>query len=195
MPRRPARPRPAPRAEWAPLDGSSADDGADVVTPRPLTLSARGAAEAAHGAFRDALRDLGRSANIAADAERNNAGAAGAGVAPDLLPEVELDRWADGGEPLGGQSVGAHRPSRADHEPRAAREFARERVYDCVYAAAGAYARALRREGVGLPAALVAVRVTVDAALARDAAFLPLAAFAAVQRDAARCCLEAFYAH
>jgi hypothetical protein len=195
MPRRPARPRSAPRAEWPPLAGSRADEEADVVTARPFTLSVRSAAEAAHGAFRDALRDLGRLDDAATDAESDEPGATGAGVAPDLLAEVELDRWGDGGEPLGSLFVGAHRLSRADHEPRAAREFARERVYDCVYAAAGAYARALRREGVGLPAALVAVRETVDAALARDAVFLPLAAFAAVQRDAARCCLEAFYAH
>ena len=63
---------------------------------------------------------------------------------------------------------------------------------DEVQAAAGAYARALRREGVGLPAALLTVRLTVTQEAADR---LPHAVYAAVQRDATQCCLEAFYPH
>ena len=69
----------------------------------------------------------------------------------------------------------------------AAHSAARDRVHEAV----GTYARALRRDGVGLPAALVAVRATVQ----DDTPALPFEVFAAVRRDAAQCCLEAFYAH
>jgi hypothetical protein len=60
-----------------------------------------------------------------------------------------------------------------------------------MHAAAGTYARALRGAGVGLPAALAAVRAT----LSQDAALLPPAVFTAAHQEAAQCCLEAYYAH
>jgi hypothetical protein len=44
-------------------------------------------------------------------------------------------------------------------------------------------------------AALVAVRATVAAAVALDGVDLPPGPLDALQRAAARCCLEAFYAH
>jgi hypothetical protein len=62
---------------------------------------------------------------------------------------------------------------------------------DGMHAAAGTYARALRGAGVGLPAALAAVRAT----LSQDAALLPTAVFTAAHQEAAQCCLEAYYAH
>jgi hypothetical protein len=125
-------------------------------------VSARSAAEAAHGALQDALRDLG---------ELDDEPAAEFGNVPSDL--------------LGRHGVAGRRVAWA------AGDGARDRVY----AAAGVYARALRREGVGLPAALVAVRATVVAAVALDGVDLPPGPLDALQRAAARCCLEAFYAH
>jgi hypothetical protein len=193
--RRPARPLAASHAdgascEWAPL-GGPANDGAEVGHPPPsLTLSARTAAEAAHGALRDALRGLSLGhtdgADTVADVAPDGTGRAGAAPAA-----VEPDRWADEGGSLGRLYAGTRRLSAAERDAWEARVFARDRGHDRVYAAAGDYARALRREGVGLPAVLAAVRATV----ADDALWLSAAAHAAVQRDAAQCCLEAFYAH
>ncbi|GJG87322.1 hypothetical protein tb265_25030 [Gemmatimonadetes bacterium T265] len=199
-PRYPGRPRhpSAPRAgragpEWLPLAGP-ARDAADVASAS-LTLSVRTAAEAAHGAFRDALRGLGHPTDALAgttpDVEDLAVVDLAPESAPDLTSEVEPDRWVDEDGPLGRLYAGDHCLSGAERDAWEAREFARDLAYERAYTAAGAYARALRREGVGLPAALVAVRATV----ADDALCLPTTAHAAVQRDAARCCLEAFYAH
>ena len=184
MPPRPRRctprttpPRSADGPAWAPA----------AAAPQPtLTVSARTAAEAAHGVFQDALRDLGPSPDggVVAGPRVARVGAF------YLAPAVEPDRWGNERGPLDRPYAGGHRPSAAERDASDASE-AREGARDRVYAAAGAYALALRREGVGLPAALVAVRTTVAA----DAAGLPWSAHAAMQRDAARCCLEAFYAH
>lgn len=149
MPSRPRRP--APRLSAPPILRALPPAHPPDAAAHQLTVSARTPLEAAHGALRDALLDLGRPAR---DAEA---------------------AWEDDARP----------PAAGDASE--ARGGARDRVN----AAAGVYARALRRDRVGLPAALVAVRATV----AQDAAFLPVEVFAGVQRDAAQCCLEAFYAH
>jgi hypothetical protein len=64
-----------------------------------------------------------------------------------------------------------------------------------VYAALDAYARAERRDGAGLPAALAALGDAVDDAAATEASgLLPPAVLAAVHRDATQCCRAAFAA-
>ena len=75
----------------------------------------------------------------------------------------------------------------ATDDASAAHEAARDRVHAVV----GVYARALRRDGVGLLAVLAAVRAT----LLQDGGRLRSAAFAALHHDAMQCCREAFYAH
>lgn len=66
---------------------------------------------------------------------------------------------------------------------------------DAVYAALGAYARAERGEGLGLPAVRAAVSDLVDDAAAGEAGgLLPPALLAAIQRDAVQCCRAAFAA-
>ncbi len=185
------RPRSAASArEAADHAGAMAAPAATLAgaASTPPTLSARAATEAAHGAFQDAVRDLGHPDETATRAGRNGPSAADAtGRAPAVTPAVTLYRWTDEGGPRRTPSRGGHRP-----RPVAGAAWeARKSAHDRVHVAAGAYARALRREGVGLPAALAAVHAVVAGSAAR----LPAAPHAAVQRDATRCCLEAFYAH
>lgn len=150
--------------------------------------------------FREAVRHLGRTAGDAGDDGASPLGPDTLGpdtlgpdtLGPDLTFGVESDRWADEGGPLGRrygpQYAGGHRLAVGERAAWEDREVGRDQVH----AAAGAYARALRREGAGLPAALLTVRVIV----AQEASGrLPRAVYTSVQRDAARCCLEAFYAH
>ena len=101
----------------------------------------------------------------------------------------ETDRW----ENEGGSSS---RPaSRAPDErviggrERRARA-AHEISHDAVAAAVRAYTRVLRRAGVPLAATLIAVAAAVRA---HTASRLSGEACGAVQRDAARACLEAYY--
>jgi hypothetical protein len=177
MPFRPRRPTP-PGTRWPNVRpaGPLPPTPASPAHRLGLTLTAHTAVEAAHGALRDALLDLGAPSHDLADdgAEPDpppadpfaEAGVPGGG-APDLLPFPPARRAAPGGSAGSGYA------------------------HDRVHAAVGAYARALRRDGVGLPAALVAVRATVM----HGAPFVAAEAFAAVQRDAADCCLAAYFAH
>jgi hypothetical protein len=149
-----------------------------------LVVSARTPVEAAHGTLRDALRDLCERCDGAlpgADGDPPGAPAATEHDAP------ESDRRADEGGPLGRPHAGDHPLLAADRGAWEEHAFGRDRVNEAV----AAYARALRRDRVELPAALAAVRAT----LVGDALRLRPAVFAAMQREAVRCCLEAFYAH
>jgi hypothetical protein len=66
---------------------------------------------------------------------------------------------------------------------------------DAAYAALGAYARALRRDGMPFGAVLATLGTAVDDAAALEAAgLLAPALLAAVQRDAAQCSRTAFAA-
>lgn len=131
------------------------------------------AVEVAHAALRDTLRDL-------ADVQRR-------GALGEALDTPEVDRWADEGGPLGRLYAGGRQVSGGERRAWEAHAFACDRVNTAV----GTYARALRRDGVGLAAALVAVRATVQHGTTAFSA----RTFAAVRRDAAQCCLEALYAH
>jgi hypothetical protein len=63
------------------------------------------------------------------------------------------------------------------------------------YAALGAYARALRDDGMPFGTVLVTLGTVVDGASAEEAGgLLTPALLAAVQRDAAQCCRAAFAA-
>ncbi len=169
-PRRPAFLRVRPLAPAAPEPTAAGDR-------HGLVVSARTPVEAAHGALRDTLRDLHDQCD----------GALPAASDPAVMEAevLEPDRWADDGGPLGRRYAGDHRLSAAE------RGVWEGHACDRVHAAVGAYARALRRDGVGLLAALAAVRAT----FVQDGTLLPSAVLAAVHRDAMRCCLEAFYAH
>lgn len=139
----------------------------------PPSVPARTDAELAHDALRGAL--LGLGAEPAWDTSDRAPGAS------------EVDPWADEGRSVGPLYADQASLDFDEQGARAARAFAHDRVF----AAVVRYAQALRREGTALPAALVAVRATMRA----GSVFLGPAAMAAVQRDAARCCLEAYYAH
>lgn len=145
-PPRPVSPRP-PRSD-AP--------GPATAPAHGLVVTARSATQAAHGALRDRLLDLGGP----------------------LL---------DGRSVPPPPSAGGVDVSEDPADLGAARAGARDRVH----AAVAAYARAMRSEGLDAAAAVAAVGATVHA----DAAFLPADQFAALRRDAAACCLDAFHAH
>jgi hypothetical protein len=117
MPSRSRRRRPrsaAPAREAADASGAktapAAASAAAASTPPP-TLSARAAAEVAHGAFQDALRDLGHSDEIATRVGRNGPSTADATRrAPAVTPAVTLYRWTDAGGPRRTRSRGGYRP-------------------------------------------------------------------------------------
>ena len=142
-------------------------------TAEPPTVPARTDAELAHDALRGTL--LGLGAESAWDTSDRAPGAPG------------VDPWADDDRSFGRLYADQ---ATLDFDEQSARG-ARALVHDQVFAAVVRYAQALRREGIALPTALVAVRATVR----EGSVLLGPAASAAVQRDAARCCLEAYYAH
>lgn len=146
---------------------------APAVAPAPTSAapaapgSSHSAAEAAHAALRAALAEFGGTRlRTAHDSQ-------------------ELDRWDNDGGPVRAHAGDGHIRRRE----RRAWE-AHEGAHDHVYQAVGAYARALCQYHVGLPAALVTVRATVGDV----AGWLAPAVLAALQRDAAQCCTEAFTA-
>jgi hypothetical protein len=146
------------------------------AAPR-LVLSVRTSTEAARGSLRDAVGALGNASR-----------------SPCTVDSSDVDRWPDGGGPrpsaAAAFSVAANRPwpeRGAQRTPASAR--------DAAYAALAAYARALRSDGVLLPAALVTLGAAVDeAAAAEGAGLLPPALLAAVQQDATQCCRTVFAA-
>jgi hypothetical protein len=98
----------------------------------------------------------------------------------------EIDRWADEGGPLGRLYAGARRVRGRERRAWEAHEFAR----DDVYRAVGAYARALSGDHVPLPVALAAIR----AAIREGGGGIAADVLAAVQRDGAQGCRDAFAA-
>ena len=148
-----------------------------------LTLSVRTSTEAACGTLRDAVGALGdvRVSSLAADS-RNSERCADQGrlLAPTMAdPAAESPAIDDRFR---------RRAERGAHDaPPSAR--------DAAYAALGAYASALRHDGMPFAAALTAVGAAVeDAAAAEAAGLLPPALLAAVQSDAAQCCRAVFAA-
>jgi hypothetical protein len=145
-----------------------------------LTLSVRTSTEAACGALRDAVGALG-----AAPASR---------AADDPSPTVW---WEGDGRPAA--PTAAECAAAGDRFRRrgawGANDEAPPSARDAAYAALGAYARALRHDGMPLSAALAALGTAVDDAAALEAAgLLAPALLAALQRDAAQCCRAAFAA-
>ncbi len=168
-------PRPAPRA----VDSHAAAPRA----PTRLTLSVRTATEAASGTLRDAVGALGdMPVSWFADDPRN------------------VERWEDeGGPPASTRAeYAAASPvpdNRLRRRPTYHAHAASPAARDVAYAALGAYARALRDDGMPFAAALAVLGDAVDdAADAEAAGLLPPALLAAVQRDAAQCCRAAFAA-
>ncbi|HEY0776521.1 MAG TPA: hypothetical protein VGD56_01020 [Gemmatirosa sp.] len=156
----------------------------DVGAPAVTAVRGEPAAEreppSAGLAFRTPLE-------VARDSLRDAVAAFGATVLRPAHDSQESDRAGAPRVPFGD---GHASDGRVRSRERSAWE-AHESAHDRVFAATMDYGRALRRAGVLLPVALVAVRATV-----RDATvLLSAAALAAVQRDAAQCCREAFYAH
>jgi hypothetical protein len=147
-----------------------------------LTLSVRTPTEAALGTLRDAvaaLVDLPTScaAEGPPDVERSDDEGAPSASTPTPYP-------------MAAASVSRGRlRRRPTYHAHAASPAAR----DVAYAALGAYACALRDDGLSFPAALVALGTAVDEA-ANGAAeqMLPPALLAAVQRDATQCCRAVF---
>lgn len=155
---------------------------------RVTTLSARAATEAACGTLRDTVGALG-------DAPASSGAA----------DPQDLERWADEGGPLAPTTAGSPAEWLAAEDSAASHRFRRRSrsgaggaapsARDAAYAALGAYARALRHDGLPFAAALAALGATVDDAAAAEAAgLLPPALLAAVQRDATQCCRVAFAA-
>jgi hypothetical protein len=155
-------------------------------------VSARTPAEAAHGLLQDTLRDLRDLCDGALASAAHDGPAAADAPAPG---DGEPDRWADEGglrpDPSAGPSAGPTPATTGCPRPSAGRGRRTRSAATRVNEAVGAYARALRRDGVGLLAALAAVRSTV----VQDGALLRTPVFAVVHQEAVRCCLEAFYAH
>jgi hypothetical protein len=144
-----------------------------------ITLSVGTVTEAARGALRDAVGALGDApASWSADDPR------------------ALERWEEEGGPLAPPATQS--PTDGDRfrlGPARGGPYARPSARDAAYAALGAYARALRQDGLRLPAALATLGAAVDDAAAAEAAgLLPPALLAAVQCDAAQCCRAAFAA-
>lgn len=153
-----------------PLWDSAATVAVPAAMPQPLGPpgSVHSETEAAHAALRAALTEFGGTRlRTAHDSQA-------------------IDRWENDAGPVRSAHAGDGHIRRRE---RRAWE-AHERAHSHLYQAVGAYARALRQDGVGLAAALVTVRATVGGAAGRCAP----AVLAALQRDAARCCVEAFTA-
>ncbi len=179
---RPAVGDPAPVVPQAVVPRAIDPHAAARRSPTRLTLSVRTPTEAACGTLRDAVGALGDTpASWSTEDPRS------------------LERWENDGGPFA--------PTTAEHpvaEPPAAEaRFRRRPTYhahaaspaarDVAYAALGAYARALRDDGMPFAAALAVLGDAVDdAADAEAAGLLPPALLAAVQRDAAQCCRAVF---
>jgi hypothetical protein len=153
-------------------------------TPTRLTLSVRTSTEAARGTLCDAIGALG-----------------GVLVPSSVDVPRSVERWADAGGPLAptmaeyptAESPGADNQFR--RRPGCGSHDVRPSARDAAYAALGAYARALRHDGLPFAAALAAVGTAVDHAADVEAAgLLPPALLAAVQRDATQCCRAVFAA-
>ena len=129
------------------------------------------AAARAHTALRTTLREFARTRQRAAHDPQ------------------EIDRWENEGGPPG--SLSARGPDVRVVHGRVRRAWAAHEVsHDEVAGAVRAYTRVLRSAGVPLAPSLVAV----DAAVREHAAgSLPTDTYGAVQRDAARSCLQAYY--
>jgi hypothetical protein len=141
-----------------------------------LVLSVRTSTEVARSDLRDAIGALGGTpASSSADGTRNvHPCEAGGGPLAIAEPPVTRVRFPRRPGP------GAQPPS----SPR-----------DAAYAALATYARALRHDGMLLPAALATVGAVVDDAADSEAAgLLAPALLAAVQRDATQCCRTVFAA-
>lgn len=170
-----------PDAEFAIHPAASANPGVDAVQvlPHAAALAAtrrvtsRAEVDDKHRVLRDAVLALGRTP----------------------VPAAPLSDDAESCAPDRGVPDSARvRPvAREAHEPHEARGGwgrygrARERVHLAVVA----YAHALHHDGTSRAAVALCVTDTLDEARAG----LPVAVLAAVRRDAAQCCLDAWYAH
>jgi hypothetical protein len=192
-------PRPSARPTYVrPIVGDPVSVVPQAVVPRPvdpraaaprgptrLTLSVRTSSEAACGALRDAVGALG--------------GAPGWRAADSPPPTVRWEHEGSPPPPITAESPAAECSAAGDRfrgrGACGADNAAPPSPRDVAYAALGAYAHALRHDGMPFGTALATLGTAVDDAAALEAeGLLPPALLAAVQRDVAQCCRAAFAA-